>query len=29
VGALLFARPGADAAMASFLFSATATALDL
>jgi Asp-tRNA(Asn)/Glu-tRNA(Gln) amidotransferase A subunit family amidase len=29
VGALLFARPGADTAMASFLFSATATALDL
>jgi aspartyl-tRNA(Asn)/glutamyl-tRNA(Gln) amidotransferase subunit A len=29
VGALLFGRPGADAAMASFLFSATATALDL
>ena len=29
VGALLFARPGADATMASFLFSATATALDL
>jgi aspartyl-tRNA(Asn)/glutamyl-tRNA(Gln) amidotransferase subunit A len=29
VGALLFGRPGADAAMASFLFSATASALDL
>jgi hypothetical protein len=26
---VLFGRPGADAAMASFLFSATATALDL
>jgi len=29
VGALLFARPGADARLAGFLFSATATALDL